>query len=426
MKKLVLISILFLAAGTVQAKHFNMRMGVTFDYFYTSLSPHGEWIELDHDVVVWRPMHVRRSWSPYSDGRWVWTSDGWYWDSYEPFGWATYHYGRWFYDDFYGWVWLPDYDWAPAWVEWRYNDHYIGWAPLPPYASFHIGFGIRFSTGWHSHHRHWNFIGYNHFGHRNLNIYIVDRSTNINIYNNTKYRTNYRYRDGRIVNGGIDRNFVEKRSGYRIAERRINTTSNYSAYRSRENNDSRSVTVFRPSDSQVQKSRGTDRTKIKRGKSKSSLDVSKITRSSGERNLLRKESKESKKKENISRGKSKIKSDPSKVKRNGKSNEMKKYENYRKKSEAKLFRGSKKKSSAKEFKKNSKSSGFKKKSSVKKSSRNEIRKYKSKDGKQTHGFKSKSKNKAKSYSKPSKSAKPKSKASSKKKSNSKRNNKKSR
>ena len=50
----------------------------------------------------------------------------------EPYGWATYHYGRWLYDDFQGWVWKPGVEWAPAWVGWRSNDDYIGWAPLGP------------------------------------------------------------------------------------------------------------------------------------------------------------------------------------------------------------------------------------------------------------------------------------------------------
>jgi len=33
-----------------------------------------------------------------------------------------------------GWVWVPGYEWAPAWVSWRYGDEYVGWAPLPPAA----------------------------------------------------------------------------------------------------------------------------------------------------------------------------------------------------------------------------------------------------------------------------------------------------
>jgi len=33
-----------------------------------------------------------------------------------------------------GWLWVPGRVWAPAWVDWRQNDTYLGWAPLPPSA----------------------------------------------------------------------------------------------------------------------------------------------------------------------------------------------------------------------------------------------------------------------------------------------------
>src|SRR5262249_59564660 len=71
---------------------------------------------------------------PYSDGYWAYTDYGWTWVSYEDFGWATYHYGRWANLDDYGWVWFPgeDLDWGPAWVSWRTGGDYIGWAPLAP------------------------------------------------------------------------------------------------------------------------------------------------------------------------------------------------------------------------------------------------------------------------------------------------------
>ena len=50
----------------------------------------------------------------------------------EPFAWAVYHYGRWGYDEDYGWFWVPGDTWAPAWVQWRYSDDYVGWAPVGP------------------------------------------------------------------------------------------------------------------------------------------------------------------------------------------------------------------------------------------------------------------------------------------------------
>jgi hypothetical protein len=51
------------------------------------------------------------------------------WASYEPWGWVPYHYGRWAFDPFYGWVWLPGTGYSPAWVYWMYSPEYVGWAP---------------------------------------------------------------------------------------------------------------------------------------------------------------------------------------------------------------------------------------------------------------------------------------------------------
>ena len=75
--------------------------GMQFGFFYSSLAPHGEWIEVESGTRVWRPFHIPHQWRPYLIGRWVWTDEyGWYWMSDESFGWITYHYGRWYYDDY--------------------------------------------------------------------------------------------------------------------------------------------------------------------------------------------------------------------------------------------------------------------------------------------------------------------------------------
>lgn len=100
--------------------------------FYAPLSQHGYWVHHPHYGWCWRPQNVGRDWRPYSVGRWIWTEHGWYWDSPEPWAWACYHYGRWFWDDRHGWLWMPGTEWAPAWVEWRETEAYIGWAPSPP------------------------------------------------------------------------------------------------------------------------------------------------------------------------------------------------------------------------------------------------------------------------------------------------------
>jgi hypothetical protein len=102
------------------------------DDFYQPLSPYGQWVVVDGYGRCWRPAQVEAGWRPYSNGHWELTDAGWYWDSDEPWAWATYHYGRWELNGSYGWVWVPQTQWAPAWVSWREGGGYVGWAPLPP------------------------------------------------------------------------------------------------------------------------------------------------------------------------------------------------------------------------------------------------------------------------------------------------------
>jgi len=111
--------------------------GLTPDVFRTTLTPHGEWYPSPRYGNVWRP-RVAIGWKPYFYGSWQWTDEGWYWDSDEPFAWAVYHYGRWVYDPSWGWVWVPGYQWAPAWVTWRYGADAVGWAPLGPSVSVFV------------------------------------------------------------------------------------------------------------------------------------------------------------------------------------------------------------------------------------------------------------------------------------------------
>ncbi|HWW00508.1 MAG TPA: DUF6600 domain-containing protein [Candidatus Acidoferrum sp.] len=100
--------------------------------FEAPLATHGRWVEVGSYGRCWRPAHVVVGWRPYCAGEWVWTDCGWYWQSDEPWGWACYHYGSWAYEPAYGWFWVPQVEWAPAWVSWRVGGGFIGWAPLPP------------------------------------------------------------------------------------------------------------------------------------------------------------------------------------------------------------------------------------------------------------------------------------------------------
>ena len=116
----------------------------SYDTFYARLDPYGDWRETAQYGYVFQPRAAEgsRKWRPYTNGRWVYTDAGWTWVSEEPFGWATYHYGRWTRLRQVGWVWMPGNEWAPAWVSWRKSDDYVGWAPLPPEATFDLRLGI--------------------------------------------------------------------------------------------------------------------------------------------------------------------------------------------------------------------------------------------------------------------------------------------
>ena len=220
MKRIIILAVVLFAAVTFNAEAKRHYHGVG-GYFYTQLTPYGSWIEIDYGVVVWRPTIIRVNWMPYQMGRWVWTYDGWYWDSYEPFGFITYHYGRWFYDDYYGWLWYPDYEWAPAWVEWRYDNNYIGWAPLHPYAVFSVSIGIHWTRAYYTPYHHWHFVGYRNFCDPYVYNYYVGSGYKYKIHGKTKYRTNYVYYNGRVQNRGVDTKYISVRSGQEIRQRDI-------------------------------------------------------------------------------------------------------------------------------------------------------------------------------------------------------------
>lgn len=276
MKRTLLLSAIFFVFifSTVNAKTI-VRSDIDINYFYYSLDPYGEWIEIGYDDFVWRPYKSDYSWRPYSDGRWEWTRNGWYWVSYEPFGWATYHYGRWFYDDYYGWLWMPDNVWAPAWVEWRYNDNYIGWAPLPPYAKFNPRTGIYFSIGWNSGYVYWNFVKYNHFVSYNVHNHFVDKHYVKNVFHKTKYRTNYFAENDRVVNGGISRRFVENKIGRKLNTKSITRSNNFNDYYNNDVKKRKNIVDYKPSESKI-KSAEFNRNKVIKGKDLKSLRTDKV------------------------------------------------------------------------------------------------------------------------------------------------------
>jgi hypothetical protein len=105
---------------------------VSYQAFYDELTPYGQWISDPQYGYAWVP-NADEDFRPYlTDGHWIMTDYGNTWVSDYPWGWACFHYGRWTYNDYYGWIWVPGDEWGPGWVAWQWGDGICGWAPLYP------------------------------------------------------------------------------------------------------------------------------------------------------------------------------------------------------------------------------------------------------------------------------------------------------
>ena len=201
-----------------------------YSTFYTKLEPHGAWLETSDYGYVWQPREAEssRSWRPYTNGRWVYTDAGWTWISEEPFGWATYHYGRWTRLRGIGWVWVPGEQWAPAWVSWRKSNDYVGWAPLPPEARFDQRTGIH---NWSDNYYdigpdQYCFVPTREFGAQRIESTIVPPERNVAIVNQTINVTNITYNNTTVVNEGP--NYDEVRTQSREPMQRFRLERNLS------------------------------------------------------------------------------------------------------------------------------------------------------------------------------------------------------
>jgi probable HAF family extracellular repeat protein len=191
-----------------------------YDVFYSGLSSdEGNWVEAGNYGYCFRP-RVSEGWRPYQDGHWVWTDQGWYWDSSERFAWATYHYGRWANIDGTGWCWVPGNRWAPAWVSWRESAEHVGWAPLPPDADVSQGQPI---SSWSDSHYDigpaaYAFISFSHWREPNYARYIERPERNIQIIRETKNVTNIVTRNNVINNFGPRVQTIERRTNHPIPQ----------------------------------------------------------------------------------------------------------------------------------------------------------------------------------------------------------------
>jgi hypothetical protein len=128
--------------------------------YAAELETSGSWFyHDDFGAYAWRPS-VSISWSPYNDGRWVYSYGGWSWVSGASWGWATAHYGRWHHLPARGWVWFPGAVYRPAWVSWYVGGGYVGWCPIGYYNRPFISIGVWFGGGWgygHGYHGGWGY-----------------------------------------------------------------------------------------------------------------------------------------------------------------------------------------------------------------------------------------------------------------------------
>ncbi len=193
---------------------------VDVGFFYDDLASYGNWVQRPSYGWVWRPQAVASSWRPYQRGHWVQTDDGWTWISTEPYGWATYHYGRWYQDPSEGWEWVPGNDWGPAWVSWQEGGDYIGWAPLPPAAEFRGGFGgVDFAAVVPA--ESYLFVPERQFLAPRLDSYYVDRGRQVDIYRQTRNITNYQVVNNRIINQGLPVQRVQQVTGHPVPHYQI-------------------------------------------------------------------------------------------------------------------------------------------------------------------------------------------------------------
>jgi hypothetical protein len=181
--------------------------------FYEPLGAYGRWVVVGSYGRCWIPARVEAGWRPYSNGYWQRTDAGWYWVSEEPWGWATYHYGRWDWQASYGWIWVPQTQWAPAWVAWREGGGYVGWAPLRPSVTIGVNIGaVNYEPAFAS--RAFVFVE-----HRRMLEPVRPRTVIVNnttIINQTVNITNVKVVNKTVINEGPRPDVIERASGRRV------------------------------------------------------------------------------------------------------------------------------------------------------------------------------------------------------------------
>ncbi len=196
------IAVLALAPNITQKAVAQPGVSIPVQTFYNELAPYGQWVPSQAYGSVWLP-NAGPDFQPYAtDGHWVVTEFGNTWVSDYPWGWAPFHYGRWYFDSQYGWAWVPGSDWGPAWVSWRSGGGYYGWAPLGPGYDINVNINIPAP--------YWTFVPQIYITSPYLYSYRVARPSVINIYQNTTYINNIYRSNNRAYVYGPPRGDIER------------------------------------------------------------------------------------------------------------------------------------------------------------------------------------------------------------------------
>jgi len=216
--------------------------GVAF--FWNDLAAYGTWLDLAPLGWVWLPAGVHPGWTPYTNGRWVLTDDGWTWISYWNWGWAPFHYGRWLRHPSHGWVWIPGDVWAPAWVTWRHGPGWVGWAPLPPAARWEAGSGLR----WREHDLDrdaWSFVAEGSFVDPRLERHLAPPGRRPELLGTTRDVMLWNAPEPRQLSAGVAPDAISRATGRPVPRLRVEEMSRPPS-RGRGAVDRERVRLFRP------------------------------------------------------------------------------------------------------------------------------------------------------------------------------------
>jgi len=213
--KILAICLSLLAFSVLFARQVSAQQSeVSFQVFYDQLSPYGQWVDYPNYGYVWIP-DAGSDFVPYSTkGHWIMTDDGMTWVSDYNWGWAPFHYGRWDYDNSYGWFWIPGNEWGPAWVSWRRASGYYGWEPMGPGVSISMSFGREYD----SHNDHWVFVQDRYIDRSDMNRFYANRVDHDRIIRNSTIINNTYVDSGRHTTyaSGPSRDDIQKSTGRKV------------------------------------------------------------------------------------------------------------------------------------------------------------------------------------------------------------------